>query len=266
VRFDLFEAAQDPTARLSPAAFGLALSVAVVQTWEFRDFRKIGVEPCEGKAIRADVLDERVWEHCAAFIRNPVAVLDEVRQTMLASQLDQNDLSDRIASLDSKLTGKLSERARVINLVRRGLINDEEAEHELTRLQQEVSQLQNERDEHAKGQETAESLELRLLNAETMLKLMADRLSRADDQTKREIVLALVDRVTIETIGEGEDVRTTARVRYAFGPPPIEKYTTRFHLSYPEMLSPVSSVVDYLTCAWPASCTFRLARGDYLRG
>src|SRR6266849_619523 len=117
-------------------------------------FRKIGVEPCQGKAVRADVLDEKVWEHCAAFISNPAAVLDEVRNTMLASQQDQNDLNERIASLDSMLTGKLSERARVINLVRRGLINDEESEHELTRLQQEVSQLQAERDELARGQET----------------------------------------------------------------------------------------------------------------
>ena len=50
------------------------------------------------------------------------------------------------------LTEKLSERARVINLVRRGLINDEESEHELMRLQQEVSQLQSERDELARGQ------------------------------------------------------------------------------------------------------------------
>jgi hypothetical protein len=168
---------------------------------------------------------------------------------MLASQQDQNDLNDHIASLDSMLSGKLSERARVINLVRGGLISDEESEHELQRLQQEVSQLQTERDELARGQETAESLELRLLNAEAMLKLMADRVSKADDKTKREIALALVDRITIETIREDDDVRTTARVRYAFDPPPLERYTQRHHLRYPEMLSPVSPVVNYLTCA-----------------
>src|SRR5260370_30871217 len=121
--------------------------------------------------------------------------------------------------------------------------------NELTRLQQEVGQLQAERDELAKGQETAESLELRLLNAETMLKLMADRVSKADDKTRREIVLALVDRITIETIRDEEDVRTTARVRYAFDPPPVERYTKRLHLRYPEFLSPVSTVVNCLTCA-----------------
>ncbi len=95
----------------------------------------------------------------------------------------------------------------------------------------------------------AESLELRLLNAETTLKLMADRISKADDKTKREIVLALVDRITIETIRDEKDVRTTAKVRYAFDPPPIERYTQRQHLRYPEFLSPVPTVVDYLTCA-----------------
>lgn len=78
---------------------------------------------------------------------------------------------------------------------------------------------------------------------------MADRVSKADDKTKREIALALVDRITIETIREDDDVRTTARVRYAFDPPPLERYTQRHHLRYPEMLSPVSPVVNYLTCA-----------------
>src|SRR5260370_27713562 len=116
--------------------------------------------------------------------------------------------------------------------------------NELTRLQQEVGQLQAERDELARGQETAESLELRLLNAETMLKLMADRVSKADDKTRREIVLALVDRITIETIREEEHVRTTARVRYAFDPPP-ERYIQRLNLRCPEILSPASTVLDY---------------------
>lgn len=179
---------------------------------------------------------------------------------MLASQHDQNDLNDRVASLDSMLTGKLRERARVINLVRRGLIDDQEAEHELTRRQEEVSQLQTERDELARGQETAESLELRILNAETMLKLMADRVSNADDKTEGEIVLALVDRITIETIRDEEDVRTTARVRYAFDPPPVERYTQRLHLRYPEIVSPVSTVVNYLTRVWPRVRQLTIAR------
>lgn len=55
----------------------------------------------------------------------------------------------------------------MINFVRRSLISDAEAEHELKRLQIEVSQMQEERDELSRGQETAEELELRILNAET---------------------------------------------------------------------------------------------------
>ena len=65
--------------------------------------------------------------------------------------------------------------------------------------------------------------------------------------TKREIVLALVDRIIIDTVREGNETRT-AGVRYAFDPPPIQRYTQRFNLRYPEILSPVSTVVDYLTC------------------
>lgn len=82
-----------------------------------------------------------------------------------------------------------------------------------------------------------------------MLKLMADRVSKADNKAKREIVLALVDTITIDTIGEGRGARTTARLRYAFDPPPIERHTERLNQRYSERRSPVSTVVDYLTCA-----------------
>ncbi len=58
---------------------------------------------------------------------------------------------------------------------------------------------------------------------------------------KREIVLTLVDRVTIETMGEGRNARTTATVRYAFDPPTVDRT--------PPKLLPVSTAVDYLTRA-----------------
>jgi hypothetical protein len=159
---------------------------------------------------------------------------------MLMSQRSQSDLQGRIARLDSVLIRKVTERARVINLVRRGLISDAEAEHELKRLQLEVSQMQQEREELLRGQETAEELELRILNAETMLSLMADRAAKAVENTKREIVLALVDRVTIETSGQGKDARTTAKACYTFSPSPSVS---------PSLYSNLSPVVDYLTCA-----------------
>jgi hypothetical protein len=86
-----------------------------------------------------------------------------------------------------------------------------------------------------------EELELRLLNAETMLSLMAERASSADEKTKREVLRALVDRVTIETSGEGKNARLAAKARYTFSPSP--------------RISPnLSPVVDYLTCPAGRTC------------
>jgi len=112
------------------------------------------------------------------------------------------------------------------------LISEFEAEQELHRLASEVTQLEGERKTLEQGQETAEALEMRILSAESMLKLMRDRVAWADDSTKREIVLALVDCITIDTIGEGGKAETRVLARYAFDPPPV----------------PVA-VVDYLTAA-----------------
>jgi len=151
---------------------------------------------------------------------------------MRDSQHSQDDMHLRIEKVDALLRTKLSERARVINLVRRGLIDEFEAEHELRRLALEVNQFENERKALEEVQETAEALELRILSAESMLKLMRDRVATADDSTKREIVLALVDCIAIETIGEGRNAETRAIARYAFDPAPTS-----------------GAVVDYLAAA-----------------
>jgi site-specific DNA recombinase len=199
-------------------------------------FQRIGVTRCKGgNAVRVDVLDARIWRDCAAFIRNPHVVLDEVREAMRDSQRSQDDMHLRIEKVDALLRTKLSERARVINLVRRDLISEFEAELELRRLALEVMQLEGERKALEQGQETAEALEMRILSAESMLTLMRDRVARADDATKREIVLALVDSITIETIGEGRNAEVRAIARYAFDPSPAQAMP--------------GGVIDYLTAA-----------------
>lgn len=176
-----------------------------------------GRVPCEGVAIRADLLDAAVWDQCAEFIAHPESVFDELRQAMEMRQFSQHDLRSEAEQMSAALCVKTKERARVINLVRRAVISDNEGERELATLQREVDQLERQRAELLSSLAAAESSELKALTAETMLGLLADRLSSLDDDTRREVACVLVDRITIEK----KDNRPLAQVCYVFRSSPL---------------------------------------------
>jgi len=172
----------------------------------------VGRVPCAGKAVRADHLDAAIWEQCLEFINNPGDVLRELREAMSSQQDRQGDIKSDVGQMDSALLVKAKERGRVINLIRRGVISDSEGDRELAQLQGEVKQLEHQRDALQSRLMAAEDSEMRVLTAEAMLSLLADKAANADFDTKREIACAFVDRITMRMI-EG---RPTAEVCYVF--------------------------------------------------
>lgn len=175
-----------------------------------------GRVPCAGKAIRADHVDAAVWEHCIGFINNPGATLEELRAAMSFQQFNQDDIRSEVGQMDSALSVKARERAKVITLIRRGSISEAEGEHELALLQCEVAQLTRQRESLLSRRAVAEDSEMRVLTAEAMLTLLAVKAAAADFETRREIVCAFVSGITIQM----REDRPVAEVRYIFEPSP----------------------------------------------
>lgn len=171
-----------------------------------------GRVPCEGRAIRADLLDGMVWDQITEFIANPESLFDELQLTMESRQSSQRDLKAEVSQMDAALQVKVKERARVISLIRRAFISDNEGERELATLQREVDQIERQRAEVLSRLAASEDSELKALTAESMLGLLADKIPNIDDDTKREIACVLVDQIMIETANG----RPLARVCYVF--------------------------------------------------
>jgi hypothetical protein len=115
-------------------------------------------------------------------------------------QYSQHDIQSEVGQMDSAIAVKTRERARVINLSRRGLISDGKTEQELELLSNEAAQLERRRAEFLSRLEAAEDSELKLVTAEVILNVMANRVTNADDKMKREIVAALVKKIGQTTL------------------------------------------------------------------
>ena len=174
------------------------------------------IPPCNGKAVRADLLEAAVWDHCSSFAENPSIVIDELRSVMLSKQDNQWELRLEAEALDASISARSQQRAKVINLHRKGIVSDAEAERELLALRSELEGLEQQRQELINAVGSAEDAEYRIVTAESMLKLVAEKILSADDEARREVAVAWIDRIEIETVGAGREGRTRAHVRFVF--------------------------------------------------
>lgn len=178
------------------------------------------IPPCRGKAVRADILDAAVWDYCLSFAQNPGQVIEELRKVMQAKQDNQHESRVNAARLEKQIATKRQGRAETIKLHRRGVITEDEAARDLSDLESEVRALEEQRQEFLSALEVAEDAEFRLLSVESMLNLIAEKVSSASLDLMREVVVAWVSRIEIETVSEGKRDRGVAHVSFAFRPSP----------------------------------------------
>lgn len=172
----------------------------------------VGRVPCHGKAIRADHIEPLIWEQCVAFITNPASILDDLIETTHGAQNSQRDIKGEIGQMESVLLVKARERAKVITLIRRGLITDAEGERELALLQREQAEIEQQKADLSLRLAAAENSELNILAAEYMLEALAEKVVDVSESVKREIVSLLVDKITVIT----ENDRPKVSVCYIF--------------------------------------------------
>lgn len=177
------------------------------------------VEKCANKYIRADRIENLIWQHCVEYIRHPGNALKELR-AIIKSQKKERPASDKeFRRLEGALSVKSQERAKVIGLIRRGKITETEGDRELSTLQSEVRMLESERERLITLERSAQDTEQRLTSVEEMLIRLDKRIVDASPQVKREIMALLVGRVTLtpETL-EGKR-KLNVSVRFSFSRP-----------------------------------------------
>lgn len=182
--------------------------------------RSMYLDPCGNKALRADRIEEVVWNYCAAFIRAPGSILEELRWTLNLQRDKQSNAEVERKRIESSIVAKAIERERVITLHRRGSITAQDVDRQLEVINREVAELEEERDVVLKREKANEAAEVRLLTIEATLLQLAEQVDSATDEVKRDIILSLVDGITVTK--DKNDIRGKkpphVQVRFSFSP------------------------------------------------
>lgn len=173
-------------------------------------------ERCPATAIRAEGLEKLVWEDICSFIQNPGPLIKRLEARLRQEMASYRGVEEEMASLAQEISNKASERQRVINLYRRGLISETEAEVELTALEKEVAALKQRQEILLARQQQRQELETRITSAQILLERLRDKLENPSWEAKRELVEALVEGIIVDTVVENGKRMARVTIRYRF--------------------------------------------------
>ena len=177
-------------------------------------YYKCGGQGCANKAIPVELAEAVIWEDISRFVSNPGPVLEQLQQKM--AQLKGDDGKQALSEVESGLARLAEERQRILYLIRKGLVSDEEGEAQLVATAQE-------RDALFARQATLEARinsqngeRAQLSAAEALLRELHDRAEGADNSVRRQVIETLVQQATVMV---GEDRAVNLDVTYRFEEP-----------------------------------------------
>jgi len=174
---------------------------------------------CTARSVRAEDLDEIVWRDIKGFVRNPGPLIAELQAKLNEERESRPDVEEELSELQRQIASKKDGRGKVVNLYRRGIIDEDEAETELLILEREAKALEDRRQELLAHQRQNLRVDDHLMTVRGLLDTLRDRIERPSWQTKRELVETLVERVSVDTVEQDGRKRPLVTVRYRFVDP-----------------------------------------------
>ena len=182
--------------------------------------RKIAGHSCNAKVINSEWIEHLVWADIKGFVKNPGDVIHKLRDQMKEKLTDAPKSETRRQELQQTILAKEQEKDRVLDAYRRGLIEIDDLDEQIKRSLQELEPLKAElaiiaANEAQRGQKVGD-----LVGTESLLESLRETVDGPLNwETKREVVEALVDDISVETAGTGRKKTATLTVTYNFSEP-----------------------------------------------
>ena len=177
-------------------------------------YYKCGRHGCPNRNIIAQLAEDIIWNDILEFVQNPGPVLKQLQQQM--AMTDSGGTEEELRKVEAAQVRLLEDRQRIIYLVRKGLVSDEEGETQLTVTGQERDALAARKASLEALMQRKDGQQTQLMVAETLLRQLQESAETADNTTKRQVIEVLVDQATVNTKESGE---LNLQITYRFEQP-----------------------------------------------
>ncbi len=173
---------------------------------------------CQGKAIKADGLEEAVWKEIEKALLNADVTLEKLNENYFNQEKRAAVLEAEKALVEKSIISKSVEKERMLDLYRRQLISITDLENQLAKIASEESSLNAHLKELRASAREQEQVEKKLNNAEELIKDLQNVLRNPLTwEVKRQVVELLVWEVKVNTITQDNKKETRIILTFAFG-------------------------------------------------
>jgi site-specific DNA recombinase len=157
-----------------------------------------GEAPCSNPPVRADQLEEVVWDRVKALLKEPERVADEYRRR-LAQAADAAAAPVELARLDKQIAALRRGISRLIDSYAEGFVEKHEFEPRITGMKQRLSQLEERHEAAVRAAQGERDLCLVISRLEDFATKVSEGLEKLNRVERREIVRALVKRIELDS-------------------------------------------------------------------
>ncbi|WP_019120456.1 recombinase family protein [Brevibacillus massiliensis] len=174
---------------------------------------------CKAKNVPQQWIEEMVWQDCLAYINEPGEALNQLAAGVEEKQSEKISLESEKQAIQKSLLDKEYERQSMLDLFRKKLISFTDLESQISKINQEKTFLEERVRELEQQIRVDVEFESKMTNAFELLTSLRRKLSEDPSfVTKREVIKALVNKIVVHTLddGDGGRPRASLSIEYSF--------------------------------------------------
>lgn len=173
---------------------------------------------CFSKQIKAALIEDAVWSDILEIVKNPEQFREFVERSIARTKELSEPITDELAEVENNLTLKQKAKERILSLITRGIISDEDAEKELKSLSLEIRSLNSRREYLFEQQGKAKEIESETINSQVVFDYILNQSETLDINVKARIIRGLVRKIEVFTVpGDGDRRGNKAVISYRIG-------------------------------------------------
>lgn len=162
-----------------------------------------GVELCDAKQIRADYLDDYIWNELVMLMVNDTdEIIEKVKQT---NEKPSDEIIETYNLLQFKVKKFEEEKSRIINLYKKGYIDEDEMDRDLGKVEKEIKTFKKEMEKYEKQIVEIGKSEVSLDMLKQMIDEIREKINHEEEisfKVKRQIIELLIDDIILKWNGD----------------------------------------------------------------
>jgi len=164
----------------------------------------VGTKPCLGHRIKAEILDDLIWESLKNLLLSPQTIIDEYQQRLNSCKTDYDSI---IFEKNNEIDRFKRERNKLIDLFQNGLVDENEIKEKLNSVRSKIERITEEIKYLMTQNNESKKLLTVISNLDEFTNNVSKNLDTCSFEEIRSIAMLLIEEIQVDTLKERLNVK-----------------------------------------------------------